>query len=114
MTSFSIKSPRQHRAIAVLLEKAVSVKDLGPKIGALNPRQIIFELRRQGFEGLILTRRSTVIDQDGRRCRPGEYYIPQDAKPIVEKALTGYAVQMNARLSESTKNPDNTDNNRRA
>lgn len=84
---FFIKSPRQKRAILAILEKAISVKDLGVKIGALNPRQIIFELRHQGFQGIVLTRRFTVIDQDGKRCRPGEYFICQEFKPILEAAL---------------------------
>jgi len=85
--NLSINSPRQERAILALLEKSVAVKDLGPIIGALNPRQVIFELRQQGFKGIILTRRFTVIDQDGKRCRPGEYYISIEARAIVEKAL---------------------------
>lgn len=113
MNNFLIKNPRQQRAIAVLLEKAVSVKDLGPMIGALNPRQVIAELRRQGFSGIIETRRFTVTDQDGKRCRPGEYFIQQDVKPMLEKALIEYAIQTRARCSESTKKLDKTDNNRR-
>jgi hypothetical protein len=50
MNKLIIKGPRQQRALEVLLEGSVTVKDIGPKIGALNPRQVIFELRRQGFE----------------------------------------------------------------
>jgi len=113
MDNFCIKSPRQLRAIAVLLERAVSVRDLGPNIGALNPRQIVFELRSQGFEGIIKTRRFTAIDQDGKRCRPGEYYIPQDVKPMVEKALSKCAIQTRTKRSEANNKLDKTDNNRR-
>ena len=108
-----IKGARQARVIRALLNSAVSVKEMGPKTGALNPRQIILELRRQGFKGIIQTRRYTVIDQDGKRCRPGEYYIPHSAKPMVEKALTGYAVQVNARLIKSTKKPHNSNHSGR-
>ena len=112
MNNLRIKGPRQERAIAALLDGPVIVKDMAPRAGALNPRQIISELRRQGFEGIIITRRFTIIDQDGRRCRPGEYYIPQDAKPMAEKALTEYTIQARARRSEVVKKLDNTKNNR--
>ncbi len=82
-----VKSPRQKRALQILLEGAISVKDLRVKIGALNPGQIIFELRRQGFHGIIKTRWFNILDQDGRLCRPGEYFIPTEFKSIVETAL---------------------------
>jgi hypothetical protein len=76
-----IKTPRQRRLLQALLDNAdVSVKDVGPLIGALNPRQIVHELRQQGFHGIIQTRRFSVIDQDGKKCRPGSYYIPLELK----------------------------------
>lgn len=79
-----IKGPRQRRAIEVLLEQeSVKVREIGDVIGALNPRQIIMELRQQGFENMIFTRRYTTFDQDGKLCRPGEYYIPSPLKPYV-------------------------------
>lgn len=84
---FCIKTARQKRAILALLEKSISVKDLGPIIGALNPRQTISELRQQGFRGIIKTKRFTIIDQDGKKCRPGEYFVPQEFKPILERVL---------------------------
>lgn len=87
MDKLIIKGPRQRRVIVALLEGPVSVKDLGPKIGALNPRQIVHELRLQGFNGIIHTRRYTIIDQDGKRCRPGEYYINNDDRLSVMEAL---------------------------
>lgn len=108
-----IRGPRQQRAIAALLANVISVKDLGPLIGALNPRQVISELRGQGFEGIIKTRRFTIIDQDGRRCRPGEYYIPQDVKPMVEKVLREYIVQAHARRTKQTDRADGANNSRR-
>lgn len=87
MDNLYIKGPRQQRAISTLLAGPITVKDMGPKIGALNPRQVIFELRCQGFNEIIKTRRFTTIDQDGKKCRPGEYYIPEKLKPMVELAL---------------------------
>lgn len=93
MNNLRIKSSRQQRAIAILLKKPVTVKDLGPIIGALNPRQVISELRNQGFYGIIETRRFSVIDQDGRLCRPGEYYIPEQLKQKVENTLNEHRAQ---------------------
>lgn len=113
MNKMHIKGPRQRRAIEALLNSCVTVKNFGTLIGALNPRQVIFELRNQGFEGIILTRRFDTIDQDGKRCRPGEYYISQGSKLLVEKALTEYAIQTRARRSEATKKLNKTNNNRR-
>ncbi len=83
-----IKSQRQKRAINVLIDKAsIEVKDLGILIGALNPRQIIFELRQLGFENIIKTQFFEKKDRDGKRCRPGRYFIPPEFKPIVQAFL---------------------------
>lgn len=114
MNKLYIKSPRQKRAVAALLEQAIAVKDLGAIIGALNSRQVIAELRRQGFEGIIETRRFSVIDRDGKKCRPGEYFIPEASKPMAKKALIENVVQARGRRSEATKNPNTAHNNRRS
>lgn len=84
----TIKTPRQRRLLHALLDNAeVNVKDMGPLIGASNPRQTVHELRQQGFHGIIRTRRFSVIDQDGKKCRPGLYYIPPELKPWVADEL---------------------------
>lgn len=88
MDKLTIRSPRQARAVEVLVEKAVAVKDLGLLIGSLNPRQIILELRRLGLE--IVTRRFRVIDRDGKACHPGEYYLTDSYKPLAKQALEDY------------------------
>jgi len=94
---FIIKSNRQKRALEALLSReSISVKDIGPLIGALNPRQIIMELRCQGFEGIIITRRFSVFDQDGKRCLPGEYFIPSQLKTIAAKVLKEHAASQAA------------------
>jgi hypothetical protein len=98
-----IKCPRQRRAIQALLEQPIAVKNLGPKIGALNPRQTVSELRRQGFEGIIVTRRFTVVDRDGKICHPGEYFVSQEHKQILEEALSEFESAMINQIS----NPDN-------
>lgn len=88
MNSLFIKGPRQERAVHLLLQRdGIPIKDIGLLVGALNPRQVISELRGQGFYGIILTRRYTVIDRDGKTCKPGEYYIPDSKKRIVAEAL---------------------------
>lgn len=110
---FLIKGPRQQRAIAALLAGEVAVKDLGVKIGAINPRQIISELRQQGFLGIIKTRRYTTIDRDGKQCRPGEYFISHSAKPLVEKALKEYVAQVRARHQKTTDNVDKSNYSKR-
>lgn len=112
MKKFYIKSARQIRALEALLNKDIPVKDLGAIIGALNPRQVIFELRQQGFDGLILTRRYTVIDQDGKRCRPGEYYIPQDVKPMLQEALINSPQTLQG-CAKGNKKQNQIDNSRR-
>jgi len=68
-----IKNVRQKRAIQILTgKKSVKVKDIGPIIGALNPRQIIMELRRQRFWEIIIARWFIIYDE---------------LKPIARKAL---------------------------
>ena len=97
-----IRTPRQKRAIEALLkEESVKVKDLGPRIGALNPRQVIMELRSQGFDKIILTRRLIISDQDGKPCRPGEYYIPSHLKHFAEEILKKNATSGTAKVAQS-------------
>lgn len=83
-----IKTPRQFRAIQALLDNdTVNVRDMGPLIGALNARQVIHELRNQGFHDIILTNRFQTVDRDGRKCFPGTYFIPINLKPQVSGIL---------------------------
>ena len=103
-----IKNSRQERALKVLLEKdSIQVKDMGPIIGSLNPRQTISELRQQGFHDVIVTRRFKVRDRDGKNCRPGEYCIPQEKKPIARQALDEYAASTSPNVSAADKNEQN-------
>ena len=90
-----IKGPRQRRAVQALLDNphGIPCKDMGPLIGALNPQQIISELRRQGFGGVIGTRRFKVSDRDGRTCYPGEYYLHPEHKEATERALETEAAE---------------------
>ena len=103
---FYIKNSRQRRALKALLQKtSIPVKDIGIEIGALNPRQIIMNLRHQGFCGFIRTRRFPVVDRDGKTCLPGEYYIPQELKPTIAKFLEECTSEEN---TEDKYKPHNT------
>jgi hypothetical protein len=108
-----IKTPRQRRALEALLKGPISVRDLGPTIGALNPRQIISELRKQGFEIIIKTRFFEVIDRYGEICHPGEYYIPDELKPIVIDTLKENSSRAPGTRPRAKKKSDNSDSNER-
>lgn len=83
-----ISSGRQKRALEILLSTpSINVRELGRLIGALNPSQVILELRRQGFGDIIHTRRCVVHDRDGKLCHPGEYYMPEEFKEKVALVL---------------------------
>jgi hypothetical protein len=103
LNNFSIKGLRQLRAIEALVENDVRVQDLGSIIGALNPRQTIMELRRQGFYGIIKTRRFREKDRDKKTCWPGEYYIPKEYKFLVMEVIKKCATSV-CEISEAAKN----------
>lgn len=89
----SIRGPRQRRAVeALLTRESIPVSQIGKYIGGNNPRQTIMELRRQGFENIILTRRNKLLDRDGKICWPGEYLIPEEMKPAVRESLNKHVV----------------------
>lgn len=107
-----IKTPRQKRAVKALLEATrIPIIDFGPIVGALNPRQIAMELRRQGWQGIILTIRYLVKDRDGKPCNPGAYYIPEVLKPLAREALEKYTTPAKgfAKVVKGTKQIQNND-----
>ena len=86
--NFRIRTPRQRRALIALLEKeSIEVKELGILAGALNPCQVVSELREHGFEEIIKTEFFERFDRDGKRCRLGRYFIPLEYKLIVQEFL---------------------------
>ncbi len=94
-----IRSPRQKRAVEALLhDESIEVKRLGEIVGALNPRQVVMELRQQGFSGIILTTRFVTRDQDGKQCRPGKYFICEHQKPVAREALIKYTTLTSANV----------------
>ena len=86
---YLISDPRERRALeALILKDAIPVKDIGSLIGALNPRQIIFQLRENhGLRNVIKTRLFKVLDRDGKLCRPGEYFVSPEDKRTLEELL---------------------------
>lgn len=85
-----IRGPRQLRLLLALLKHPVSVRDLRIIVGALNPAEVVSQLRKHGWRGIIQTRHFAVKDRDGNLCHPGEYFIPEELKPLAEKAVQKY------------------------
>ncbi len=94
-TKINIKSPRQRRALEVLLAhpEGVACKDLGRLIGAINSNQVILELRRQGMQDGIDTEYFVARDRDGKKCRPGMYKIPVERRNWVQQVLNENATR---------------------
>lgn len=79
-------SPREMRLLRELINnERVLVKDLRVRIGALNPAQITFSLRRKGWN--IRTGFVQVQDRDGRLCNTGYYWMPGEEKAKAEEYL---------------------------
>ncbi|NGX51768.1 MAG: hypothetical protein KR126chlam5_00051 [Candidatus Anoxychlamydiales bacterium] len=79
-------SPREKRLIQVLLkETKVYVKDLRQHIGAQNPAQIKFQLKKKGFN--IYTGFDDVHDRDGKSCKAGYYWLDDVEKQRIYEFL---------------------------
>lgn len=78
------KLPRHRRALKWLVERvAVTVKEMELLCGALNSRQVIMELREIGID--VQTRRFSISDRDGRKTRPGEYFLlPEEKRRVAD------------------------------
>ena len=64
-------NPRHLRAIAALLRRPISRKELDSVAGASNSPELVAELRRRGLDAPC--ERISFIDRDGFKCRPGVY-----------------------------------------
>lgn len=74
MTTPTIRSPRQRRAIQALVKYGkVSSRDLGRLAGVLNPPELMAALRRNGWQWTCEL--IEVLDRDGNICRPGLYRL---------------------------------------
>jgi len=85
MKNFPISTPRQRRALEALAEREVSSLELRTIVGMLNVPQLVSDLRSNGWE--IKCRRISVLDRDGKKCRPGIYYLPDKVKTLVWRVL---------------------------
>lgn len=107
-------SPREKRLLKELsLHERVSVRDLRSTIGALNPCQIALQLRRKGWK--IDTGYMTVVDRDGKECRPGYYEMCFDernrARDYLARADGAAATAQTGQISEQQHSKDDLDQN---
>ena len=66
-------NPRHLRALAVLLRRPITRKELDSVAGCSNGPELVAELRRRGLP--IECERVESFDRDGRPCRPGVYTL---------------------------------------
>lgn len=79
-------TPREIRFLQELIEhEKVFVRDLRRPVGALNPAQIAFSLRKRGWD--ILTGFVNMLDRDGKACRPGYYQLEGKEKERARQYL---------------------------
>lgn len=78
--------PREKRFLKALLEKdKVFVRDLRTIVGAQNPAQVAFTVRRKGWN--IQTKFISMQDRDVCICHPGFYWLNDDEKERVKQLL---------------------------
>ena len=90
-TGSTIKlTPRQHRALVALLNRAtVPCKELGLLAGQNNFAELAAGLRRKFGYDAILTGTFDAIDRDGQPCRPGYYTLSPLGRERALKLLGG-------------------------
>ena len=72
-------NPREKRLLEVLVNcDHIEVRDLRELIGALNPAQLVFQLRKDGWA--IQTGWLTVHDRDGELRHPGFYFLEPEER----------------------------------
>ena len=77
-TGSTIKlTPRQHRALAALLNRAtVPCKELGILAGQNNFAELCAGLRRKlGYDAIDTGTIEGAVDRDGQPCKPGYYTL---------------------------------------
>jgi hypothetical protein len=79
-------NPRELRLLKILMEEdKVFLEDLRQKVGALNPAQVKFSLKKKGW--IIHTTFISMKDRDGNDCRPGYYWMDLQEKEKVRNFL---------------------------
>lgn len=92
MKALTVKTPRQHRALAALLVGRVTSRELREIAGMLNAPQLIADLRALGWK--IFCIRFKATDRDGKRCRPGYYEMPPDMQECASRVIRGKAAEI--------------------
>ena len=76
-------NPRHLRALAALLRRPRSRKQLDAVAGASNSPELVAELRRRGLE--VPCVRSPCIDRDGFEVKRGIYYFTAKDKRLIRR-----------------------------
>ncbi len=88
MTTPTIRTPRQRRAIQALIKFGkITSKDLGRLTGYLNPPELVAQLRRNGW--VVICELFAALDRDGQTCRPGQYYLGPESAEFAKKMIDG-------------------------
>ncbi|WP_310460684.1 hypothetical protein [Sphaerotilus sp.] len=86
----TMKSPRHLRALGALLNRGLlSREELDRIAGCSNFPGIVFSLRGKGFD--LPCERETLVDRDGRTCRPGFYRLSPTDRTKARELLKGSA-----------------------
>jgi hypothetical protein len=79
---FNNLSKRQQACLAALRQNPVPREQLDRETGASNGPQIVFELRKLGFE--IPCQRVSRVDRYGQPCKPGIYSLSASDRELLE------------------------------
>lgn len=91
-TGSTIKlTPRQHRALVALLNRAaVPCKELGILAGQNNFAELCASLRRKlGYDSIVTGIIENAVDRDGQPCKPGYYALSPQGRERALKLLRG-------------------------
>ena len=91
-TGSTIKlTPRQHRALVALLNRAaVPCKELGLLAGQNNFAELCASLRRKlGYDAINTGTIEGAVDRDGQPCKPGYYTLSPQGRERALKLLGG-------------------------
>ena len=91
-TGSTIKlTPRQHRALVALLERAaVPCKELGLLAGQNNFAELCASLRRKlGYDAIDTGTIEGAVDRDGQPCKPGYYALSPQGRARAVTLLGG-------------------------
>ena len=84
-------TPRQHRALVALLERAaVPCKELGLLAGQNNFAELCASLRRKlGYDAIDTGTIEGAVDRDGQPCKPGYYALSPQGRARAVALLGG-------------------------